>query len=199
MKRINLIPEEARKVTLAKWFKSLYFGQGPSRFILLGVSIFVIFNIYISFSLLRYKLAVSLGRNKVSKMMNKITEAQDAAAKIKAQADQVAGESKLIQDKLDVLLEGRADKIAWAGVLERLSRILPENLWVNKVVMNSKTITLDGVTFDNEVVGKFMSDLDKSGYFNQTGFNYTKKSELSGRPVIEFEVVTRLILEKAVR
>jgi Tfp pilus assembly protein PilN len=199
MKRINLIPEEVKKVTLLKWLKSLYFGPGISRLLLLGISIFVIFNLYISYSLLHNKVAIALGKSKVSKMVEKMTEAQNAAAKIKIQMEQVVRESKYTQDKLDVLMEARTDKIAWAGILERLSKLLPENLWVNKVVMNDKTITIDGVTFDNEVVSKFMSELDKSGYFHQTGFNYTRKSELSGRAVIEFEVVTHLVLEKALR
>lgn len=199
MKRINLIPEEAKRVTAAKWVKSFFLKSRLSRLSVLAAAVFVIFNIYQTGSLLRYKVVISLGKKQVNQMLEKLSAAQDDSAKIKIQAEQVARQEKYTQDKLDVLLAARTERIAWAGTLERISRLLPENLWVNKVIMNKQLITIAGTTFDNEVVGKFMSGLDESGYFRQTSFNYTKKSDMAGQAVIDFEVTTHLVLDKAVR
>lgn len=199
MKRINLIPDEAKKSALGRRLKDFVFKSAFSRVAASVVIFFMLIVFWRAGLIIRYKVLIAGGKNSIKALQAKLVDAQAEYADLRRQRQGVEKETGSIAGKLNMLKAIRAQDIAWASILERLSRLLPDNLWVNKVVLNNDSVTIVGATFDNSIVSKFMSGLDDSGYFKDTGFTYTKKTEMGDRPVIDFEVNTHLVLEKAMR
>ena len=108
-------------------------------------------------------------------------------------------EAARIEEKFKILQQVQGERIAWAKILAHLSELVPKDLWINKVNLNKKVIILTGTTFDNAIVSRFMAELDESDYFKDTSFNYTQKAKLTDKPVMNFEIITHIVLEKAAR
>lgn len=197
MKRINLIPAEAKKITPKKWLKTYLLKSRAMRFVTLGVIIFVLLNLWQATSFLRYKFAILQGKKNLAKLEEKLTQTQDIYAQLKNQKQAIEKETRLIEEKFKILQQARQEMLAWAEILARVSELLPEDLWINKIRLNKELVILSGTTFDNAVVSDFMAKIDASEYFRETSFNYTQKSRLQEKPVINFEVTTHIEWEKA--
>lgn len=199
MRRINLIPPEAKKITPKRWLKAYIFKSRTTRLLSLAVIVFIFINLWQATSLLRYRFAVSQGKKNIVKLQAKLTQSQNAYAQIKSQKQGIEKETKRIEEKFKILHQAQGERIAWAKVLAHLSELVPQDLWIGKVTLNKDLVTLVGTTFDNAIVSRFMARLDESDYFKDTSFNYTQKAKLTDKPVINFEVTTHIVLEKVIR
>jgi Tfp pilus assembly protein PilN len=184
MKRINLLPGEAKKITAWR--------PGIPHFIALLAAVVILINLWQITSIFRYKVSLTHGRNNINKLEERLAEAQEEYAGINAKRQQIQKEARYIEMKLGALNKAQSERFAWADSLARLGELLPPDLWIKKITLNKEIITIGGTTFDNTAVGNFMAKIDASDYFYQTNFNYTQKAELTERPVINFEVTTHL-------
>ena len=199
MKRINLIPPEAKKITPKRWLKAYLLKSRTSRLLAVAVIVFIFINLWQATSLLRYKFAVRQSKKNIAKLQLKLTQSQNAYAQIKSQRQEIYKETRRIEEKFKILQHAQGERITWAKVMAHLSELVPQDLWINKVALNKDLITITGTTFDNAIVSRFMARLDESDYFKDTSFNYTQKAKLTDKPAIDFEVTTHIALEKALR
>jgi len=199
VKRINLIPPEAKKITPKRWLKAYLLKSRTSRLLAVAVIVFIFVNLWQATSLLRYKFSVSQSKKNINKLQLKLTQSQNAYAQIKSKRQEIDKEIKRIEEKFKILQQAQGERIAWAKVLAHLSELVPQDLWIDKVALNKDLVTLTGTTFDNAIVSRFMARLDESDYFKDTSFNYTKKAKLTDKPVINFEITTHIVAEKAIR
>jgi Tfp pilus assembly protein PilN len=164
-----------------------------------AVIVFIFVNLWQATSLLRYKFSVSQSKKNINKLQLKLTQSQNAYAQIKSKRQEIDKEIKRIEEKFKILQQAQGERIAWAKVLAHLSELVPQDLWIDKVALNKDLVTLTGTTFDNAIVSRFMARLDESDYFKDTSFNYTQKAKLTDKPVINFEITTHIVAEKAIR
>ena len=196
MKRINLIPEEAKKLTPKLWLKKRLLKSRALKVIVLAIILLFAINMWQASSILRHKHAIASGKKKIAELRIKLTQSKEAAIEVKKEKGTVDDEIKRVAQKFGLLRKIQGRKSAWTIVLTRLSEIVPQNLWINNINMDKELITIVGTTFDNEIVSKFMEQLDESEYFEKTSFNYTQKKEFNDKPVIGFEVTTHAIIKK---
>jgi Tfp pilus assembly protein PilN len=199
VKRINLIPPEAKKITPKRWLKAYLLKSRTSRLLAVAVIVFIFVNLWQATSLLRYKFSVSQSKKNINKLQLKLTQSQNAYAQIKSKRQEIDKEIKRIEEKFKILQQAQGERIAWAKVLAHLSELVPQDLWIDKVALNKDLVTLTGTTFDNAIVSRFMARLDESDYFKDTSFNYTQKAKLTDKPVINFEITTHIVAEKTIR
>lgn len=199
MKRTNLIPEEAKKITFKKRFKLQIFKSPLSRAIAATAAVFILMNLWQGTAIFRYRLAVRQGKNGILKLQLKLAETQNAYAQLNVQKQSIDAEVKQVESRLLTLQQIQTGRLVWAKVLVNLSQLLPQELWVNKISLNKELITISGTTVDNAVVSRFMARLDESEYFRDTSFNYTQKAELTDKPVINFEITTHVVVEKIMK
>lgn len=199
MKRINLIPEEGKKPSFKRWFNDYAARPLIWRFILILAVLFVFINLWQAVSILRYRMITADAKGSIKRLEARLSEIKNESESLKVEKEKIDKEAKSVEEKLNLLNQARAQNIAWAATLSRLSKLLPDNLWVNKVTLSKDEIKIIGATLDNSIVSSFMATLDESGYFKDTGFTYTKKAKVDEREVIDFEVNTHLVLEKILR
>ncbi|GEM_PF-1445931 len=199
MKRINLIPEESKQMTPKRWLKHYLVKSRSARIAASVVAIFMAVNLWQATAILRYNISIGNAKRSINLMQSKLADTQAAYSRMKLEREGIEKEAKRIEEKLRILAGAEGEKIVWAGTLGMVSRLVPDNLWINKGVFNKDAVVISGTTFDNTIVSGLMAALDASGYFKNTGFNYTQKSKLEDKPVLDFEVVTHIVTEKVSR
>lgn len=195
MKRINLIPEEAKKVTPAKWLKIHLLRSRTTQIVTLFIIGFVIVNIWQATAIVRYKVVVMRNRHAVQKLSAKLIETQNDYAAISSEKTEILRQTKNLDKKITLLESIKSERTPWAKFLAEMSRVTMKDLWINKLSMNRDKVTIVGTTLNNAIVSQFMADLDESRYFRDTSFNYTQKAAIAENAVMDFEVTTHIVLE----
>lgn len=191
MRRINLITRSVSKKQ-AEW-RTL-----PKNRIWFGViSVFVIMGlVFLGQSLWIMSLRIRIPRQQKAIQNDEanLIEQQSAVTKAEEQRKRIRENSKRLEGKLRVIRMSRSRQIDFSEVLKTLSEYVPSDLWIDKMTLDQNQITIIGTTLDNIKVSQFMERLDTSETFERTGFNYTEKTDLDGRPLINFEVTTHILM-----
>ena len=193
IKRINLIPAEARILSFQGVLKKYFL---KSRFhSIAGTVIFLLVFIYLFqvVSSVRYSVRIALQKKNIKKLESELSLTKEKQKALRKEKDVVDEENKGIQKRIAFLEGAKGEATKWSQVLLRLSKLTPADLWISKVYLGKDMITVDGTTINNAKVSAFMADLDTSGFFKDTSFNFTQKKEKKDSPtVITFEVTTHL-------
>lgn len=198
MKRINLLQPEAKKASHIKFANIGILKSPVSRVIAAALVGFVSLNIWQATSLLRHEFAITASKRIIASQEAKLAQAQKAREQVKAQKEEIAKEKKRVEGKIRALQQTHGERKDWAGILAEISKLVPDDLWITKIKLNKDSATIAGATSGNTIVSRFMSALDESDYFGRTDFNYTQKGKSTERPVINFEITTRLVMENVV-
>ncbi|MDH3974799.1 MAG: PilN domain-containing protein [Deltaproteobacteria bacterium] len=108
--------------------------------------------------------------------------------KIKAKVDKFKANSKMLAKKLDVIKKlnyGRTDGVK---LMDELSNVIPEGLWLESLKGGKKGLTLQGISLDHDAVAAFMTRMEKSDYFTNIKLKSTKKKVIAGENVHQFDL-----------
>ncbi len=182
MIKINLLPVRAAK-------KKETMRQAISIAVLSLVFVLIIIGYF----------HVSIGKQ-IADVNFRTASAQDELTKTKAQIGEVAKfkeAKKAVEDKLGVIDTLKKGKAGPVKVLDELSRITPEKLWVNSFKEKSGGIDIDGVAISNEVVAQFMTELEKSQYFKDIELVQTEQVDQGGMKLKKFNLSCKLKVAEA--
>jgi type IV pilus assembly protein PilN len=87
---------------------------------------------------------------------------------------------KEYQAKLDVLATLKEKKTGPVLLLDELSRVLPERLWINDFKESGGNISIKGVGLDEATVARFMRDLEASPYYSGVDLKVTEQQKQKG-------------------
>lgn len=183
MIKINLLPVRAAK-------KKETMRQAISVAVLSLVFVLIIIGYF----------HVSIGKQ-IADVNSRTASAQDELNKTKAQIGEVAKfkeAKKAVEDKLGVIETLKKAKAGPVKMLDELSRITPEKLWINSFKEKGGGIEMDGVAISNEVVAQFMTELEKSEYFKDVELIQTEQVDQGAMKLKKFNLTCKLkVLEVA--
>lgn len=142
---------------------------------------------------------VSIGKE-IADVNSRLASTQDELAKTKAQIGEVAKfkeAKKALEDKLGVIETLKKAKAGPVKVLDELSGITPDKLWVNSYKEKGGNIEIEGVAIDNEVIARFMTELDKSQYFKDVELVVTEQIEQGALKLKKFNLTCKLKVVEA--
>ncbi len=105
---------------------------------------------------------------KVSAEQESISQKEAEIQRLRKAIGEVAHFKKLQQElrgKLDVLDKLKEGKSGPVHLLDELSRVLPEKLWITSFRESGGSIDLEGVGLNEETVARFLRDLEASPYY----------------------------------
>lgn len=133
------------------------------------------------------------GRN-LSKLRGEIAVAQDESARYKPQLEkirQITQQRAEVRSRLDMIASLDRQRYYRVQLLDELSRSIPSNLWISSFSEISKnSFQVDGVTFSNFNVAKFMESLDKSGQFTSVDLTVAEKGTIEDLDVVQFSLIS---------
>lgn len=184
MIKINLLPVRAAK-------KKETMRQAISVAVLSLVFVLIIIGYF----------HVSIGKQ-IADVNSRTASAQDELTKTKAQIGEVAKfkeAKKAVEDKLGVIVTLKKAKAGPVKMLDELSKITPEKLWINSFKEKGGSIEMDGVAISNEVVAQFMTELEQSQYFKDVELIQTEQVDQGALKLKKFNLTCKLKVPEAAK
>ncbi len=127
-----------------------------------------------------------------------IDTARNAGKQTQTQIDQFGPQLKQVEEyrtvkadierKLDVIDQLSDARSGPVHVFDQLSRQVPERVWISQISIKNGSITLQGMSLDNELVALFLTGLEESPYFKGVELVKTEARERDGFKLNQFEV-----------
>jgi type IV pilus assembly protein PilN len=178
MIRINLLPVRAAQK------KARLYGQLAAMGLALVFTVIVCGAVYSS-------MAISISSEK-----KEIAGIEKEIASLKKVLGEVARFKQLqkeYQAKLDVLVGLKEKKTGPVHLLDELSRVLPEKMWINDFKESGGNISLKGVGLNEATVASFMRDLEASPYYQGVELKVTEQQrQKSGLKLQKFDLTCRV-------
>lgn len=165
MIRINLLPEELqRKVAI--------------RFNLWYLSIIPLFVVIIAGIMYLKQI------NRIKEVKNEIVKVEQELAKYKdveEQLQRVKEDISQLETQIQFIKEKREKQKFWIGVLDRLTAVLPSDVWLQSLSLNPDgSINMQGETFSYNSVANLIKTLNNSTYFQNAQISSASKSYGTG-------------------
>ena len=97
-----------------------------------------------------------------------------------------------IEQKLAVIERLDRSRSGPVHVLDELAIHTPERVWLTKVRSENDSLSIDGVSLDNELVALFLTALNESAYFDAVELQETKLVERDRLKLNSFKIKARL-------
>ena len=97
-----------------------------------------------------------------------------------------------IEQKLAVIDQLDRSRSGPVHVLDELATHTPERVWLTKVRSEGDTLSIDGVSLDNELVALFLTALNESQYFEAVELQETKLVEKDRLKLNSFKIKAQL-------
>ncbi len=105
-----------------------------------------------------------------------------------AQVEEFRARKQAILQKLDVIKRLDRQRSGPVHVLDELATRSPERLWLTKLVAKDGSITLKGLSLDNEIIATYLTSLNSSPYFKNVELGESKLSEKDGLRLNDFTI-----------
>jgi len=180
--RINLLPQEER--SRQRRLPSLKVPKVGAivPFVALGVVMLLI-----------AVTATVQGRN-LSQLKSDLEVAEIESQKHKPQLEkirQITQRRQEVRSRLDMIASLDRQRYFRVQLLDELSRSIPENLWISSFSELSKdSFQIDGVTYSNFNVAKFMQNLEKSETFCNVDLSVAERGSIEDLDVVQFSLIS---------
>jgi type IV pilus assembly protein PilN len=110
-----------------------------------------------------------------------------------AQVEKYRATKGAIEAKLAVIEELDLSRSGPVHVMDELSVHSPERLWITSIEASQGTLTVKGMSLDNELVALFMTSLNDSPYFTAVELQETEAKDVEGLRLNRFELTAQLV------
>jgi Tfp pilus assembly protein PilN len=194
MKRINLIPDEARRISSAEWL-AREFLRNKFFQLAMGILLFIIgFSAWEMMSAWRYSLRFAAVKREYNMKNEELLAAKQQYEALVQDGKKAKKDAEVLNKRLDTLQSVLKERVDWSRALLELPGMVPEKLWLKNVKFEKDTLTIQGEAVDNKTIAQFMKSLDDSGIFGDTGFNYTKRETTEEKKAKEAEKKAELVM-----
>ncbi len=177
MIRINLLPIRAAKRREALQRHLVVFTVG--------------FVVLLSVGMVSYQgRASTLGDLRVEN--GRIKSEIENLKKIIGEVDEYKRQQELLEKKLEVIRNLKANKTGPVHMLDELAIRIPEKLWLSELDQVEHKLTIEGVSINNEVIATFMSRLEESDYFAEVYLVAIEANEQEDISLKEFTLTSKL-------
>jgi len=112
--------------------------------------------------------------------------------KIIGEVDEYKAQQALLEKKLEVIRQLKANKTGPVHMLDELAVRIPEKLWLESVGESAQKVTLKGVSINYEVIATFMNKMEESDYFKEVYLVSIQARSEADLKLKEFTITSRL-------
>jgi type IV pilus assembly protein PilN len=176
--RINLLPQEerARRRTLPTVRIPGMASVAP--FAVLGALVLAVVTV------------ASVQSRQIAKLTGDVAAARAEAERYKPQLEkirEITQKREEVRTRLDIIARLDRDRYYRVQLLDEMSRSVPENLWLTEMSeLSDRRYKIDGVTFSNFIVARFMEKLEAAEHWRQVDLDVTQKGEMEELEVVKF-------------
>jgi type IV pilus assembly protein PilN len=131
---------------------------------------------------------------KAEAVKKEIAQKEAQINRLKKTIGEVAHFKKLqeeLRGKLDILDKLKEGKTGPVHLLDELSKVLPDKLWLVSFKESSGTISISGVGLNEVTVAQFLRNLEASPYYQNVELQVTEQIAQGGLKMQKFNVTTK--------
>ena len=110
------------------------------------------------------------------------------------EVDQFKKLQKELRGKLDILATLKLNRSGPVRLLDELSKLIPEKVWVTSFTESAGAIAISGAGLTEESVADFMRKLEDSAYYMNVELDVLEQKKTDGRDMQSFKI--RCTVEK---
>lgn len=110
------------------------------------------------------------------------------------EVDQFKKLQKDLRGKLDILATLKSNRSGPVRLLDELSKLIPEKVWVSSFSESAGAISISGAGLTEESVANFMRKLEESPYYMDVELDVLEQKQVDGRDTQSFKI--RCAVEK---
>lgn len=177
MIKINLLPtvREVKKRETIRQQMAVVIGAVVIELVFIGY-----LNATINGQIKRTKDNMTKTRNEIKKLEEIIKEVKD----IEKRRNELEAKLKVIEN----LEKGR---VASVIILDELSKVIPEKMWITDFKESQNNLSLKGVALNNQTVADFIQNLEKSEIFQNIAFGSSNQVTKEKYKLVEFDISFR--------
>jgi type IV pilus assembly protein PilN len=100
--------------------------------------------------------------------------------------EQLKKERAKLEQKLAVIGDLDRGRLRASYILDQLSQLMPEKMWIESLDKSGKSIKIAGVALDNETIANFMEELGRSKKFTDIDLEVTEQINRGGMKLMRF-------------
>lgn len=100
--------------------------------------------------------------------------------------------NKLFQQRTSIIEQLRKNQSIPVKLLDEISKLLPNGVWLQTMTMSGENITIDGYAFANSDVVSYVDNLKNSKIFTEIYLQESKSSTIEKIPVYMFKLTFKM-------
>jgi type IV pilus assembly protein PilN len=185
MIRINLLAERKQKKQ-KKVELPLLIGEQKK-----GLGFLTLLAVATGATILVMALIVFFLQSKVSDLKLEYGNNQGKIAEFKKKIEEVKkyeALNKAIQQKASLIENLKKNQSVPVRLLDDLSNLLPDGIWLSTVAYNNTQVTIEGIGFTNMDIVAFVENLKKSSTYTEVYLEETKQAKVDKTDVYNFKL-----------
>ena len=154
------------------------------------VSLFLLSLILVLIVLVYYNF--NLG-SKISSLNKRITNTKtdlDRYNEINKEIAKIKKNLEILRKKMAVIEQLESDRHAPVQLMDTMTQVLiAKRMWLNKLTVKDKAVSIKGIALDNKTVADFMVRLQNSGLFSSVNLKTLKRQEVQKSNLKSFVIV----------
>lgn len=132
-------------------------------------------------------------RNKIGeikKSINMLEKELVTLGEVAKNVEKLEKDKSLLLQRMNVIKKIVIDRNIWPRFFDDLNQKLPNGVWFTNLTQNdSKTITINGFSFTNLLLAKFMLALETSSFVQRVDLDYAQKVVQSEEDTVKFQII----------
>jgi len=138
--------------------------------------------------------------NDIADLQARITQRRAEISRLQAIIGEVREFKKKkreLEEKIEVIAQLEARQRGPVRVLDELARIVPKEIWIERLKDSGGAISLEGFAIDNQTIARFMTSMEASPWFQGVRLEVTKQVTRAGVDLKSFSLRASVAYRKA--
>jgi len=191
LRQVNLIPEESIKKPFLKKLKAFAKeNKKLVRSIVFGI-LFISGLLAAPFIIVNnYESRVDVTKSDVNNMKTKFKKLQSQSFQFEKLKTDLKKKEAAAKQRLSMLLSTSSKENGYSELLLTIASLLPEDLWINRFLMNDSEIQITGTALDSSLVADLMNKLEACKSIKNSRFISSEKQTVESHMLYNFQITT---------
>ncbi len=114
---------------------------------------------------------------------------------VEKQLKKLETKQQVINKKIEIIDKLKKFRTVPVEVMDLISKYIPDQVWITSMEYKSGFIRINGLSFSNELVAKFISNLEKTGKFTDFNLLHSTKIVRSGIDLYRFNMNFKFVVK----
>lgn len=189
LKQVNLISKGVLKSPLLKEVKTV---NSTTRQLIMAIGfcglLVFLFTATPAYIVKPYKLNAAAAKYAVRDAKNKFKELQSDNFQLEKFKIDLMKEENFLTQRFNLLSSTLSNEREYSRLLLSIANLLPQDLWINRFIMDENEILISGSTLNSQLIAELMNKLEACKDFRNSRFISSEKQIIDSHTLYNFQI-----------